>query len=275
LVTEGRDRCYHLYVPSGYNPDQPSPLVVSYHGFLSSPNTNSILTRWSKLAEQDGFLVAYPQGSKFPQRWNAGLTWGAAGVNDVQFFLDMLEDLSSVAAVDADRVYVNGFSNGGGMSVQIGCQVADKVTAIGSVAGAIVDKEDCRPSRPVPLMAFHGTADPLVPYAGGPMQGWLLRFAAGATNAPVYFVAAPDWVAAWADLSGCSTQPEAIPPHGDALGVRYTGCDEEAQVALYTIEEGGHTWPGGRPIPFMGKTSTDIDATRQLWSFFQGFSLED
>jgi polyhydroxybutyrate depolymerase len=275
LVSGDVDRCYHLYVPSGYDPAQPPPLVVSYHGFLSSPNTNSLLTRWSKLAEQEGFLVAYPQGSNFPQRWDAGPTWGAAGVDDVQFFLDLLDDLSLAALVDPDRVYVNGFSNGGGMSVQLGCKAAGKVAALGSVAGAIVDTDDCSPSRPVPVMAFHGTDDPLVPYAGGPMEGWLLRFAAGATNAPVFFAGAPDWVAGWAEQNGCSAEPEAIPPQGDTQGIRYTGCDEGAQVIFHTIEDGGHTWPRGRPIPFMGKTSRDVDATEELWKFFQAHTLED
>jgi polyhydroxybutyrate depolymerase len=219
-------------------------------------------------------LVVYPQGQKLPQRWNSGATWGDSDVDDVQFFRDMLDDLSSIAAVDRTRVYVNGFSNGGGMTVAFGCEAADLMAAMGTVAAAVVSTEDCSPSRPVPVMAFHGTHDPVVPYEGGDMRGWLLRWGAGVTDAPVYFVGAEDWVAIWAEGNGCEATPEVIPPQGDASGVRYLGCDEDAEVAFYTIDGGGHTWPGGWPIPFVGMTSKDIDATDELWQFFQGYRLE-
>jgi polyhydroxybutyrate depolymerase len=122
-------------------------------------------------------------------------------------------------------------------------------------------------------MAFHGTADPIVPYEGGPMQSQLLRWGAGFTNAPEVFVGAEDWVAAWAQGNGCDPTSEAIPPSGDVSGARYGGCADDATVVLYTIEDGGHTWPGGWPIPGVGKTSQDIDATDELWKFFQTYRL--
>nr|ADH59407.1 esterase/lipase [uncultured bacterium] len=275
LDSGGRERCYHLYVPPGYNPAQPAPVVVSFHGFLSNPNSHALISGWHKLAEQEGFLVAYPQGTSFPLRWDAGSTWGAPGVNDVQFFRDMVDDMANVAAVDRSRVYVNGFSNGGGMAVRIGCEAAGEVAALGSVAGAVVEIEECSPSRPVPVMAYHGTADPVVPYEGGEMQGWLLRWGAGAVDAPVYFVGAEDWVSLWAAGNGCDPTPDVVPAQGDASGIRYTGCDQDAEVSLYTIDGGGHTWPGGWPIPAVGKTSTDINATGEMWQFFQRYQLEE
>ncbi len=275
LISGGRERCYTLYAPPGFDPGQPMPVVFSFHGILSNPESQAVISGWHRLAAEEGFLVVYPQGQNFPQRWNSGETWGVVDVDDVQFFRDMLEDLSSVAAVDRSRVYVNGFSNGGGMTVRLGCEVADLMAAMGTVAAAVISMKDCSPSRPVPAMAFHGTADPLVPYEGDEMQGWLLRWAAGVTNAPTYFVGAEDWVATWAEGNGCDPTPEIILPQGDASGIRYTGCDEEAEVTFYTIDGGGHAWPGGWPIPFVGKTSKDIDATEELWGFFQGYRLED
>lgn len=275
IVSGGLDRCYFLYVPPGHDPAQPTPVVFSFHGFLTNPNSQALITGWHQLADQEGFLVVYPQGSKFPQRWNAGATWGNLEVDDVQFFRDMLDDLSAVATMDRSRIYVNGLSNGGGMTVRLGCEVADQIAAIGSVAGAIVGMEDCSPSRPLPVMAFHGTADPLVPYSGGHMEGWLLRWAAGAADAPSYFSGAEDWVATWAQSNGCEPAPVVIPSQGDVQGIRYVGCDQDAEVTLYTIENGGHTWPGGWPIPFMGKTSRDIDATEEMWRFYQSYRLED
>jgi polyhydroxybutyrate depolymerase len=275
VVSSGLERCYHLYVPRGYDPSERVPVVLSLHGFLSNPNSHGQISLWHKLADREGFLVVYPEGTSFPQRWNAHNHWTTAGVDDVQLLLDILDDVSAVAAADRSRVYVNGLSNGGGMTVRIGCEAADKVAAIGTVAGAVVDMESCSPSRPVPLMAFHGTDDPIVPYEGGPLRGEVLQQGAGLTGAPPALLGAEDWVATWAVRNGCARSPQAIPPHGDARGVRYTECDEGAEVILHTIAGGGHTWPGGTPIPIVGKTSGDIDATEEMWKFFQVFRLDD
>lgn len=275
LVSGGMERCYYLFAPQGYNPAQPSPLVLSFHSFMTNPASHALITGWHRLADEEGFLVAYPQGTSFPQRWNAGATWRASDVNDVQLYRDMLKDISDAVAVDHSRIYVDGLSNGGGMAVRIGCDAADTVAAIGSVAGAVVDMDDCDPARPLPVMAFHGTLDPLVPYEGGDMLGTLLRWAAGLTDAPTYFVGAEDWTAAWAEGNGCHPTPQAIPQQVDIRGTRYLDCDQDAGVILYTVEGGGHTWPGGVPIPGVGKTTRDIDATEELWQFFQALTLEE
>ena len=273
VISGGRTRCYHVYAPPGYDPAQPLPLVVSLHGFLSNPNSQALISGWHGLADREGFLVAYPQGTSWPLRWNAGATWGS-DVDDVQFFRDLLDDLSAARAVDLSRVYVNGFSNGGGMTVRVACGAGDRIAAIGTVSAAVVALRDCAPALPVPAMAFHGTSDPIVPYEGGNLHGQPLRQGAELTQAPSFFVGAEAWVAHWAEGNGCDPAPEEIPPRGDVRGVRYTGCDQGADVILYTIEDGGHTWPGGVPIPLVGKTSKDIDATEEMWRFFQAHRRE-
>lgn len=270
VLSGGRERCYHLFVPPGYDPARPVPLVVSVHGFLSNPDSQAWITGWHRLAAREGFLVAYPQATSWPQRWNAGADWNA-GVDDVGFFRDLLDDLTGVAAVDRSRVYVNGLSNGGGMTVRIACEAADQIAAIGTVAAAVVDLQDCAPAGPLPLLAFHGTADPLVPYEGGDVHRRPLREGAELTRVPSRFLGAEAWTARWAEGNGCEPTPEVIPQQGDVRGVSYTGCDQGADVVLYTIEDGGHTWPGGPPIPIVGKTSDDIDATETMWQFFQGY----
>jgi polyhydroxybutyrate depolymerase len=274
LQSGGRERCYHLYIPPGYDPAQPAPVVLSLHGFVLNPDMQAAISRWHKLADQEGFLVVYPQGTSYPRRWNAGPTWGADEVDDVQFFRDILDDLSALTSVDHLRVYVNGFSNGGGMAVRIACDASDKVAAVGSVAGAVVDMSACNPSRSVPVMAFHGTADWIVPYEGGIMSVVPLRYGAELTQAPSSFVGVEEWVSIWADLNGCNPPAEVLPQEGDVQGKRYTGCNQDAQVVLYTIVDGGHQWPGGSTIPGAGKNSRHIDATEELWRFFQSYSLE-
>jgi polyhydroxybutyrate depolymerase len=275
VVSSELERCYHLYVPRGYDPSEPVPVVLSLHGFLSNPNSHGQISLWHKLADREGFLVVYPEGTSFPQRWNAHSHWTAAGVDDVQFFRDILDDVSAVAAVDRSRVYVNGLSNGGGMTARIGCEASDEAAAIGTVAGAVVDMEHCSPSRPVPLMAFHGTDDPIVPYEGGPPRGEALQQGAELTGAPPALLGAADWTADWAERNGCAPAARVLPPQGDARGIRYTECDAGAEAIFYTIDGGGHTWPGGTPIPIVGKTSRDIDATEEMWKFFQEFHLDE
>jgi poly(3-hydroxybutyrate) depolymerase len=103
LDSGGQERCYYLYAPPGYDPAQPLPVVFSFHGFLSNPESHALITGWHKLAAQEGFLVVYPQGTKFPQRWNSGPVWLDADIDDVQFLRDMITDVSAVAAVDPSR----------------------------------------------------------------------------------------------------------------------------------------------------------------------------
>jgi polyhydroxybutyrate depolymerase len=81
------------------------------------------------------------------------------------------------------------------------------------------------------------------------------------------------WIAGWAARNGCDLTPQGIPATGDASGIRYTGCQDDAEVVLYTIDGGGHTWPGGNAIPLVGKTSQDINASATMWEFFQAHLL--
>ena len=230
------------------------------------PAHQAQISRWDDLAEEQGFLVVYPEGQGFPRRWRAsGQADGSTDpMVDVVFISDLIEELAGQYNIDPARIYANGLSNGGGMSFLLGCRLADRIAAVGGVSGAyLYPLDDCQPSRPVPMIIFHGTADPIVPFLGGPSSSFDYPF-------PVI----PEWVAARASLNGCSPSPEDLPPSGAASGVRYPGCDEGADVVFYTIDGGGHSWPGGEPLPewITGTTTQDIDATRLMWEFFSQFS---
>jgi polyhydroxybutyrate depolymerase len=271
----GRARCALLHVPPSANLSQPRPLVISLHGFQSKPELHRFLTGWDDLAGQYGFLVAYPQGSSFPLRWNANASANIPQVDDVQFLADLIATIGEVAAVDPARVYVSGFSNGGQMAHRVACELADKVAAVGIVAGwGAVLPENCEPSRPVPLIAFFGTADRQGDIGGGtsyvtPLMAWAFNLRRGEHTYPPL----GEWIDGWVERNGCDQVPEPLPQRGDARGVAFAGCDEGADVVLYTIEGGGHTWPGGPSLPFNGKTSRDIDASATMWDFFSRFSL--
>ncbi len=184
-------------------------------------------------------------------------------MQDVAFISDLIDKLSAEYNIDPARVYANGLSNGGGMSFVLSCKLSERIAAFGSVAGAYsFPWGDCNPSRPVPAIIFHGTADPIVPYQGG------LAGRSGYT-----FPSIPDWVITLAQRNGCNASPQDLEATGDVSGVQYTDC--AGDVIFYTIAGGGHSWPGGGYLPkfIVGETTHDIDATRTMWDFFQGHPL--
>jgi polyhydroxybutyrate depolymerase len=261
-------RKYLLYVPESYDPSTPTPLVISLHGFAEWPAHQMELSGWNSLAEENGFIVVYPSGSDFPKRWVLSSEAGAptCPLLDVQFISDLIDQLESEYNIDPARIYANGLSNGGSMSALLACELSERIAAIGSVSGAyLLSEADCNPSRPVPLIAFHGTADPIVPYLGGPSSSFHLPF-------PIV----SQWVETRAEQNGCPLTPLKLPTTGDVSGIRYTGCEQDAEIIFYTIDGGGHSWPGGEPLPkwIVGHTTQDIDATRVMWEFFKGYSLD-
>ena len=268
LVSMGEKRKYLLYVPPTYDPSNPVPLVITIHGFAQWSAHQMQITHWNDLADEEGFIAIYPAGTRFPLRWRVH---GEAGTSldparDITFLSDLIVKLQAEYNIDPSRIYVNGLSNGGAMSFLLSCHLSDRIAAFASVAGAyLIPWQECPSARPVPAMIFHGIADPIVPYQGGGMHRY----------SDVPFPAIPDWVATLASRNGCEAAPVEIPAEGEVCGIRYTGC--AADVIFYTVTGGGHTWPGGDPIPewLASHTTTDIDATRAIWEFFRSHPLPE
>ncbi len=263
----GQKRTYLLYVPETYKADTPTPLVISLHGFAEWPAHQMEISHWNKLADQYGFIVVYPSGTGLPLRWQVNSQAGMPSepMADVVFISNLIDALEQEYNIDKARIYANGLSNGGGMSYLLACKLADRITAIGSVSGAyLYPLDECRPSRPVPMIAFHGTGDTVVPYHGGPSASF---------NLP--FPAVPDWIQERASQNGCDEQPVELPASGIVSGISYTHCDQNAEVVFYTIPGGGHAWPGGEALPeiIVGYTTQDIDATQVMCEFFMRYSM--
>jgi polyhydroxybutyrate depolymerase len=252
------------------------PLVISLHGLAERPRIHEWITGWSKLADAEGLIVVYPQGTGRPLHWNSSALAGPGRPDDVQFMRDLVAEVGRLVNIDRQRVYFNGLSNGGAMTHRLACEAADLVTAAGMVAAPVGELPGgCTPSRPIPIMAFHGTADRVVDYQGSGSAGPSSPDRLGLARRHFAYLPAPQWTADWAARNGCAPEPETIPPSGDASGVRYTDCDAGVEVVFYTIAGGGHTWPGGLPLPPVGKTSRDIDATATMWDFFSGYQLAE
>lgn len=251
-VTIGsEERDYLVHVPPGYAGSRAVPLVLSLHGAASWPSFQQDVTGWNNIADRHGFIVAYPGGR--------GTALKVFDLPDAKFVAALIDKLQASFKIDPARIYVNGLSNGGGMADMLSCVMADRVAAIGAVAPALtMTSEACASVRPMPMIAFHGTADPITRYNGGKV-----------------FIARdpfPDirsWLSEWARRNQCAGSSSEAEVAGEVTQMTYDSCAEP--IVFYRIEGGGHTWPGGVPLPawFAGPTSHSIDASELMWSFFE------
>jgi polyhydroxybutyrate depolymerase len=181
-----------------------------------------------------------------------------------------LHGFAGIAAVDQARIYVTGFSNGGQMTHRIACQLADRVAAVGIVDGFDAGMlAACEASRPVPLMAFFGTDNPL---AGASYPEWLqkvLNVTIDEAEPPLPDNAIELWLENWARRNGCDMTRVRMPPAGNVSGFRYEACQADADVVWYSIEGQGHAWPGGPALPLLGDSVSDLNASETLWEFFK------
>ncbi len=273
LETQGRRRCYLLYVPSQLDPSKSAPLVISLPGVGLKPQGLAEMTGWNAIAEREGLVVAYPQGTGIPLRWNSAAAHGDETADDVQFIVDLVAEIAESLPVDPQRVYINGLSNGGGMAFRLVCERPDLFAALGGVAGFYAPPPGgCMPGQPVPVIAFHGTADPLVLYQGGQIPTSFLTSLFGFSPArpELVYPGVEAWADAWAARNGCQTAPDRKRLTDEVEVTSYKSCSKNAAVVLYTIEGGGHAWPSQSRTGF-SLTTKDIDATETIWAFFDSY----
>jgi polyhydroxybutyrate depolymerase len=271
-------RLYRVYIPESYDGVTPVPLVMSLHGTASSASEQQQKTGWDEVADEQNFIVVYPQGRRsvlFNWAWNAGA--GLAGdnrtarnnlrqnveIDDVAFFDALLDELIDTLCIDSTRIYINGFSNGGGMTDHLACELSDRVTAIGTNAGAYTPiPNGCNPLRPMPVITFQGMEDQIVPYEG---------------NESMNLQGVEAWAHDWATRNHCEDERLPIAYPADTVNAyRYAGCDDDAEVHVYLIADAGHTWAsGGFGDNFLlGKTNHDINTSETMWEFFSNYALD-
>ena len=260
IVTSGEEREYLVYVPGSYDARRPTPLVISMHGASIWPALHRDLSGWSALADAHGFIVVYPSATGRRLRaWSVGP--GPGLDKNVRFIADLIDTLSATYHLDPARIYVDGMSNGAAMAFMLSCRMPDRIAAVGLVAAALlVPFESCGDGPPMPMIAFHGTGDPVTPYDGG--RTWV---------APVVFPSVPAFTANWSRRNGCAPDSVESTVTNSVSRRAYTNCSAGADVVLYTISGGGHTWPGGGTMPewFVGPTSHSVNASNEMWKFFR------
>jgi len=260
IVSSGERREFLVYVPRGYDARKPVPLVISLHGAGGWPVQQRELSEWDRVADRHGFVVVYPSGADTPRIWHVEPTERLP--RDVRFLSDLIDEMEADYHIDRDRIYVNGFSNGGGMSFAASCAMGDRVAAVGMVGAAqTLDWNWCGDRRPIPAIFFHGTGDTAAPYNGGP--SWV-------SKRP--FPSVAGWADKWRKRNRCGDAADSRVAR-DVVRREYSRCAED--VVLYTIEGGGHTWPGGGEMPewFVGRTTRSIDASETMWQFFREHPL--
>jgi polyhydroxybutyrate depolymerase len=216
LTFGGLQRSYQLHVPAGL--DHRAGLVLNLHGSGQSGSTQAGLSNYNWVADQLGLVVAYPDGVDHTWADGRGASWAdRRGVDDVGFLVVLVDRLSHDYGIAPGRVLVTGISAGAFMANRLACDRADVVSAVAPVAGTLGTGVPCAPSRPVAVLETHGTADPVVPFYGGTMNG-----SGGVSD----IVAAPAMASRWRDLDGCSNQPveDVLPAKGNGTSVhRFTG----------------------------------------------------
>ena len=266
IDSSGEKREYLLHVPRSYFKPHSLRQRCCMHGAMNSPSFQMQVSQWNRVADRYGFIVVYPAGTGTGPKTYFKNGWRTPSrMPDVLFISAVIDELEASYNIDPARIYANGLSNGGGMSFVLSCTLPRRIAAIGAVAAAeTLPWSWCPDSEPVPMIAFHGTADRFTPYKGGKV--WLARNP---------FPSIPDWAANWARRNRCGADPLDSRVAADVTRREYKDCANEAAVVLYTITGGGHTWPGGTPMPewLVGPTSRSIDATSLMWAFFREHPL--
>ena len=265
FVSSGEEREYLLYVPKSSDRSRPTALVISMHAAGLWGAAQKETSQWNDLADKQGFIVVYPSGigGKGLSVWRAEP--GPGLMKDVRFIAELIDTLKASYNIDSTRIYANGLSNGGGMSFVLSCTLSDRIAAVGMVGAAqTLPWSWCTDHRAVPMISFHGTADPVVPYDGG--SSWI-------SARP--FPSTPRWAANWAGRNRCEDNPVESAVAVDVTRRAYANCADGADVVLYTVKGGGHTWPGGTRLPewFVGPTTRSVNATSLMWSFFGEHTL--
>lgn len=270
LKVDGLERSYLVHVPRKLDVTKPSPVVLAFHGGWSNATIMAVFSGLNEKADAAGFIVVYPNGQGDKE---LALVFNSSGrqragaklADDVTFTGKLLDDLHTAVNVDKSRVFATGMSNGAMMCYLLAAEMSDRIAAIAPVAGtSCIDKPS--PRRPVPVLHFHGTADELVRFEGPKeLRQRLLNFQSVDRT-----------MTTWAKLNGCDEKPTTskLPDKvSDGMTVTrriYGGGRDGSEVVLYTIDGGGHTWPGRDPVvKFLGKSTRDMCANDIIWEFFQ------
>jgi polyhydroxybutyrate depolymerase len=268
ITVDGVQRDWRIYVPTTYSKETLIPMVLNFHGTSGTPNGQASLTGFEKLAELKGFIVVTPAGKYTNEggrvTWNVDKNQGA--VDDVAFIRQLIEHIKQQYSIDPIRVYATGFSGGARMSSRLGCDLSQTVAAIGPVAG-VRYPEDCHPSRPVPVITFHGKKDRVN------------HFELQENSPPYWRMGVNAALDGWIKNNQCQLPATKETLNAEVTKISYLKCQQQGDIVFYRSEEANHIWPGSPDhevrarYGLLNNTPSDIPATELIWQFFVAHPL--
>lgn len=261
LIHDGQTRSYIYYLPDQIS--EPLPLLIAMHGYTQTANSIMNFSAFNQLADEQNFMVVYPQG--IGNSWNVDFGGGSTA-DDVGFINALIDKLSGNFLVDKNRVYATGFSNGGFMSYRLAYELPEKIAAIALVAGTIASQAfaNWEATNAKPILHIHGTGDFIVPFdgIGGSIESvdTLLDF--------------------WIAFNGCNSTPtvtelpDLVQEGSTVTQYEWNQCDSAKPIKLLKVINGGHTWPG-TSASGIGIVNQDISASVEIWNFVKNFSLNE
>jgi polyhydroxybutyrate depolymerase len=273
-----------VHVPAGVRTRQELPLVLDLHGSQSNGVVQAGISDLSSVADAEHFIVANPSGAiplaqQNPPLPDGSWAWNVPGVpttagqfppadarDDIAYLTRVIDTLDRSGCVDDRRTYAAGYSGGGRMASALACARPDKIAAIAPIAGlragrpspvdtSVPEIQNCTPSKAVAAITFHGDADVVNPYPGNGDLRW---------GYPVSVA-----VQSWARIDDCRVGPDLTTISEHVVRYTYSRCRDGADVVLYKVLGGGHTWPGTSvDLSPLGVTTQEIDASELLWDFF-------
>ncbi|MFH1210847.1 MAG: PHB depolymerase family esterase [archaeon] len=281
-VHGGFTRYYKVHIPTGYNESTKTPVVIYVHGGGGDVRA-AYMDGLDKMSDRQGFILAVPEATgevKYGHlrgSWNGGKWAGGeccGNADDVGFISKMIGEIEGKFNVDEKRVYATGISNGGLMTNRLGCELADKIAAIATVAPAAL-MSDCAPLRPVSVMDIHGTADPANPPDGSEPRS---IFKEGASPFGMSYKRMTPYqvVDAWKEINRCTDKKILGYENGDAKCTVFNECSDGVEVELCMVDGMGHTYPSGSQYlssSLVGSVSYDISFD-QIWEFFEKHPMD-
>lgn len=275
----GHARSYLVYVPRSYDPSQPTPVVVALHGRPGNSAGMAAITDFNPLAEENGFIVVYPDGVNMGWNFTRNIPiYAQPDIDDTAFLQALLDDLSLDLNVDRARTYLTGFSNGGFMTQRVACDAPETFAAY-AVVGATAFfgmRPLCEDAAPVPIVFIHGTLDISIPWEGRTQT---------IGNRTIYHtLPVSDSISYWVAHNGCDADTVAqtdLPQGGASPGTQVrlltlAGCAGRGAFEFYGVIGGGHNWPGVPGViseDVAGQVNMDIHASQVIWAFFARHTL--
>lgn len=259
IVVDETNREFILYVPESYKQSDSYPLLLTFHGYTGTATNIMNYSGYNAIADSSGFIVVYPKGSLLNgnTHWNVGGWTLASRADDIKFTNLLIDHISDVYNIDQDRIYANGMSNGGYMSLMLACNQDNRFAAVASVTGAMTPQmlQNCAPENPIPVLQFHADQDQTVPYSGN----------------DIWTISIPEVLSFWVNHNGASETyqstvlPDIDTEDGSTVEVHlYEAMDTYAPVIHYYVIGGGHDWPGAWG-------NQDINASSIIWEFFDQY----